>query len=178
MIMRDWVAGDVRICRIRRGGVRQDLAIGGHDVRSHHQRAPRPGGDLQACHATPSRRPASGTSVDSITLSDGQGQGGRSPSRRSGGKSQSADMSSEPHPNGRSVSPTYANTHCRITRAATTGGAHGGVGRTVRMAMAGERDNGPLSRPRPGRRPFKPFSTVIAINAHDFAVSCLSQSAE
>jgi len=31
---------------------------------------------------------------------------------RSGGKSESAEMLSEPHPNGRSVSPVCANTHC------------------------------------------------------------------
>jgi hypothetical protein len=42
--------------------------------------------------------------------------------RRSGGKSRSANMSYEPHPNGRSVPPTYAITHRRTARAATTAG--------------------------------------------------------
>jgi hypothetical protein len=43
--------------------------------------------------------------------------------RRSGGKSQSADLSSEPHPNGRSVSLACADTRDWITRAATVAGS-------------------------------------------------------
>jgi len=40
--------------------VRQDPAIGGPDVRSHHRRAPGPGGDVQANQAASSRWPTPG----------------------------------------------------------------------------------------------------------------------
>jgi len=61
----------------------------------------------------------------------------RTRSRRSGAKSQSADLSSELRPNGRSVSPTCTDTHGRTTRAVTAAGAHGGVGRAAWKAIAG-----------------------------------------
>jgi hypothetical protein len=68
--------------------------------------------------------------------------------RRSGGKSRAAQRPSEPNSNGRSVSPTCANTHRRITRATTAAGSDGGVGGSARKAIARVSDNGPLSRLR------------------------------
>ena len=50
-------------------------AGGGRPVRSQHQRAPRPDGDIQAGHAAPSRRPHRATSIAGITLCDGGGSG-------------------------------------------------------------------------------------------------------
>ncbi len=66
--------------------------------------------------------------------------------RRSGAKSQLADMPSEPHPNGRSVSLMCANTHRRITRAVMAAGTNGGAGRVARKAIPRRSYNGPLSR--------------------------------
>lgn len=62
----------------------------------------------------------------------------RARSRRSGGNSLSAGISSEPHPNGRSVSSACANTHRRITRATTAAGSDVGVGRPPRKSWPWE----------------------------------------
>ena len=72
-------------------------------------------------------------------------------------------MSSEPHPNARSVSPTCTDTRRRITRAVTAADAHGGVGRAARKAISGVSDNGPLSLlrlPRPAAAPALPRGAV------------------
>ncbi len=49
-----------------------------------------------------------------------------------GSESQASDISSEPHPSGRSVSPECANTHRWMTCAVTAAGAHGGIRRATR----------------------------------------------
>jgi Protein of unknown function (DUF2637) len=68
----------------------------------------------------------------------------RAPIRRSGGNSQSADISSKPRPNGRSVAP-----HVPIltagSRVQSRQRANSGVERAGRKAMARVSDNGPLS---------------------------------
>jgi hypothetical protein len=67
----------------------------------------------------------------------------RAPTRRSGVKSQSAGMPSEPHPNGRSVA-RCANAHGWTPRTALSMGAHDGVGKRHR-SYGRSSDNGPLS---------------------------------
>jgi hypothetical protein len=72
------------LCRIQRASVRQDLAsTADRDVCWHHRLAPGLGGNLQASYAAPSRRRASATSIESITLSDGGCHGERAQRRRS-----------------------------------------------------------------------------------------------
>lgn len=60
--------------------VRQDLAASGRGVRSHHRRAPGPGGDFRPSHAAQSLRRAPAASIDG-TLSYNRAQGERARSR-------------------------------------------------------------------------------------------------
>ncbi len=62
--------------------VRQDLATGGRDVRLHHRRASRPSSDVQASHAAPSRRSASGFIDRQHHAELREKSGEHSPSRR------------------------------------------------------------------------------------------------
>jgi hypothetical protein len=94
------------------------------------------------------------------TLSDGQGRGERAPSRY-GGDSQSAYISSGPHPIGRSGFAAEANTHRWITSAVTAAGAQGGSTSAAKKGTTGVSDNGPLSRPPDSwaeSRPVRPAS--------------------
>ena len=85
--------------------VRRDLASGGRAVCSQHRRAPRPAATSRPVtpHRVGGRHRA--TPINGITLSNGVGQGERTPSRRYGRHQGFAGITFDPRLSGGSVSP-------------------------------------------------------------------------